>query len=49
MKLKSHENIIDRFVVEINSDLNDQILSETGGDILEEDDGDKRRKSYIPG
>ena len=49
MKLKSLENFIDRFVVEISTDLNDQILSATGGDILEEDDGDKRRKSYIPG
>ena len=47
MQVKSLDDSIDKFEVEINTESNDPIISETGEDILEEVEGDKGRKFYI--
>ena len=36
MQVKSLDDLIDEFEVEINTELNDPIINETGEDILEE-------------
>ena len=44
MQVKSIDDLIDEFEVEINKELNDPIKSETGEDILEEEvEGDKSK------
>ena len=44
MQVKSIDDLIDEFEVEINTELNDPIKSETGEDILEEEvEGDKTK------
>ena len=47
MQVKSLDDSIDKFEVEINTEFNNPIISETGEDILEEVEGDKGRKFYI--
>ena len=47
MQVKSIDDLIDEFEVEINTELNDPIKSKTGEDILEEVEGAKRRTEVL--
>ena len=49
MQVKSLDDSIDKFEVEINTEFNDPIIGETGEDILVKVEGDEGRKSSISG